>query len=55
MGFRVTGFDLDQQRVDRINAGESYIADVPSPALAALVAAGMLQAAAMPGEAEHSV
>jgi UDP-N-acetyl-D-glucosamine dehydrogenase len=49
-GFPVTGFDLDGQRVDRINAGESYIADVPSATLGALVASGKLQAALMPVE-----
>ena len=24
-GFRVTGFDIDAAKVDRLNAGESYI------------------------------
>ncbi|MGE3275502.1 MAG: nucleotide sugar dehydrogenase [Vicinamibacterales bacterium] len=43
-GFAVTGIDLDTRKVDRINAGESYIADVPSADVAALVAEGRLTA-----------
>lgn len=36
-GYRVTGIDLDRRKVDAINRGESYIGDVPSSDLAALV------------------
>ena len=36
-GYRVTGIDLDARKVDAINRGESYIEDVPSSAIAALV------------------
>ena len=36
-GFEVTGIDIVQERVDHINAGVSYIRDVPSDALAPLV------------------
>ena len=36
-GYRVTGIDLDVRKVDAINRGESYIEDVPSAAVAALV------------------
>jgi UDP-N-acetyl-D-glucosamine dehydrogenase len=46
-GFRVTGFDVDPERVGKVNAGESYIADVPSEVLSSLVAAGRLRAIAM--------
>ena len=28
-GFSVTGIDLEQSKVDRINSGQSYIQDVP--------------------------
>jgi UDP-N-acetyl-D-glucosamine dehydrogenase len=35
-GFRTLGYDLDAGRVAAINAGASYIADVPSERLAAL-------------------
>ncbi len=47
-GFPVTGFDLDKERIDKVNAGESYIADVPSEALAPLVRSGQLRALPMP-------
>lgn len=43
-GFRGTGFDLDAERVARINRGESYIADVPSGELSRQVRAGRLRA-----------
>ena len=38
-GFRVTGIDLDRTRVDSINAGESYVEDVPPKQVADAVAA----------------
>ena len=34
-GYRVTGIDLDERKVERVERGESYIEDVPSAALAA--------------------
>ena len=37
-GFRVTGFDISQERVDRLNSGKSYIEDVQSATLASMVA-----------------
>jgi UDP-N-acetyl-D-glucosamine dehydrogenase len=43
-GFQVTGFDVDREKVDQVNAGRSYIGDVPSAALAPLVEAGRLRA-----------
>lgn len=43
-GFSVLGFDIDAPRTERINAGESYIADVPGERLAALVRAERLAA-----------
>ena len=36
-GFHVTGIDLQQSRVDRLNRGESYVQDVPSSEVAHLV------------------
>ena len=39
-GFSVTGIDLDARKVDQINRRESYIQDVPTEAVAALVTAG---------------
>jgi UDP-N-acetyl-D-mannosaminuronate dehydrogenase len=35
-GFFVTGFDVDPERVGKIDAGDSYIADVPSEEFRAL-------------------
>ena len=43
-GVPVLGLDAVQQKVDRINAGESYIEDVPSARLAPLVAGGTVRA-----------
>ena len=37
-GFKVTGFDISQERVDQLNSGESYIEDVQSSTLASMVA-----------------
>lgn len=44
VGFRVLGFDVIQERIDRIMSGESYVGDVPSTDLAPLVADGFLAA-----------
>lgn len=38
-GYRVTGIDLDQRKIDAINRGESYIEDVPTAAVRALAMA----------------
>jgi UDP-N-acetyl-D-glucosamine dehydrogenase len=43
-GFTVTGIDLIESKVARINAGDSYVQDVPSAEIDALVKAGKLQA-----------
>ena len=43
-GLAVRGIDLDLERVNRLNRGESYLVDVPSDALGPLVATGMLTA-----------
>ena len=43
-GFAVTGIDVSQAKTDRVNAGDSYVGDVPSEALKALVDAGKLRA-----------
>ncbi|MFQ5592891.1 MAG: nucleotide sugar dehydrogenase [Anaerolineae bacterium] len=37
-GFRVIGIDVNQERVDAVNRGESYVSDVPSEQLTPLVA-----------------
>jgi UDP-N-acetyl-D-glucosamine dehydrogenase len=43
-GFDVTGFDVDQQKIDAINSGRSYIPDVPASDLAEAVRAKRLRA-----------
>jgi UDP-N-acetyl-D-glucosamine dehydrogenase len=44
VGFPVTALDLDAERVRMLNAGRSYISDVPDGELQALVEAGRLTA-----------
>ena len=43
-GFEVVGIDLDQRKTQAINRGESYILDVPTDDVAALVRDGKLSA-----------
>ncbi len=43
-GFHVTGIDLSAKKCDMVNAGESYIGDIPTSVLAPLVAKGLLKA-----------
>ena len=43
-GFHVTGIDLSETKVARVNAGDSYVGDVPSAVLAPLVEKGLLRA-----------
>ena len=43
-GFRVLGFDISDAVVERINAGESHIQDVPGEVVASFVEGGMLSA-----------
>jgi UDP-N-acetyl-D-glucosamine dehydrogenase len=43
-GFEVTGIDVSQTKADRVNAGESYVGDVPSAVLKPLVESGKLRA-----------
>ena len=45
-GFDVTGFDVDADKIARINRGDSYIPDVPREEVASAVAAGRLRATA---------
>ncbi|MCK6533006.1 MAG: nucleotide sugar dehydrogenase [Polyangiaceae bacterium] len=47
-GFRVTGLDYDREKVRLLNAGESYIQDVPTADLAPHVKARRLAATADP-------
>ena len=43
-GFDVTGFDVDDSKIQLINAGKSYIPDVPEADLAGAIQAGRLRA-----------
>ena len=43
-GFHVTGIDINAARVEKINAGESYIIDVPTDELKPLVEKGLIVA-----------
>src|SRR5579864_9013713 len=43
-GFTVTGIDLVESKVARINAGESYVQDIAGEEVAALVNSGKLKA-----------
>ncbi len=43
-GFDATGFEVDKKKAAQLNAGESYIGDVPSSAVKELVDAGRLRA-----------
>ncbi|HTP35156.1 MAG TPA: nucleotide sugar dehydrogenase [Candidatus Acidoferrales bacterium] len=43
-GFRVTGIDVSQEKTRRVNAGDSYVGDVPTATLAPLVESGKLAA-----------
>ncbi len=43
-GFRVTGIDLDPEKVEKLTRGESYVGDVDAATLAALVEKGQFTA-----------
>jgi len=43
-GFAVTGFDIDARKVEQLNAGESYVGDVPADEVQGFVEAGTLAA-----------
>jgi UDP-N-acetyl-D-glucosamine dehydrogenase len=43
-GLRTTGIDVDHTKVEQVNAGHSYIADVPTQIVSELVAEGLLSA-----------
>jgi UDP-N-acetyl-D-glucosamine dehydrogenase len=45
-GFSVTGIDTNEEKVRRVNAGDSYVGDVPSSTLGPLVESGKLRATA---------
>jgi UDP-N-acetyl-D-glucosamine dehydrogenase len=43
-GFEVTGIDISEHKTGRVNAGDSYVGDIPSSTLAPLVESGKIRA-----------
>jgi len=43
-GLAVTGIDISEEKVRRVNAGDSYVGDIPSAVLGPLVESGRLRA-----------
>jgi UDP-N-acetyl-D-glucosamine dehydrogenase len=43
-GFSVTGIDLSEEKTRRVNAGDSYVGDIPTATLSELVKAGKIAA-----------
>ena len=43
-GFTITGIDLSDSKIARVNAGDSYVGDIPNAVLAPLVEAGKITA-----------
>ncbi|MGA2586821.1 MAG: nucleotide sugar dehydrogenase [Candidatus Aminicenantales bacterium] len=43
-GFRVLGFDIDPQKVDKLNRGQSYIRHIPGEKIAKLMRSGRVEA-----------
>jgi UDP-N-acetyl-D-glucosamine dehydrogenase len=43
-GFNVTGIDVSKEKTAKVNAGESYIGDIPTATIAELTQAGKLRA-----------
>ena len=44
VGYRVLGFDIDPEKVEKINAGESYFRHIPADRVAALRETGIIEA-----------
>ena len=43
-GFKVTGLDIDQAKVDKLSRGESYISHIPAESIRELVESKMFEA-----------
>jgi len=43
-GFAVTGIDISHEKIQRVNAGDSYVGDIPAAVLSPLVESGRLRA-----------
>jgi UDP-N-acetyl-D-glucosamine dehydrogenase len=48
VGFDVVGFEIDEARVDRLAAGDSYVGDIPAERLRAAIASGRYRPTADP-------
>ena len=53
-GFWVTGFDIDPERVARLNAGHSSIRTVPDDSIAAMRASGRFRASSNASDLAHA-
>lgn len=47
-GFHCLGFDIDREKVEKLNSGRSYIKHIPSELIAELIEAGKFEASADP-------
>lgn len=45
VGYRVLGFDIDRDKVERLNRGESYLEHIPGPRVKAARAKGFVATA----------
>jgi UDP-N-acetyl-D-glucosamine dehydrogenase len=54
VGFTVIGVDVSADKVERLNRGESYIADIPTERLRPLVESGRLRASASYGALQEA-
>ena len=52
-GFAVLGFDTQQKRVDLVNQGKSYIADIPDARLSSVLASKLLEATTQQSRAKE--
>jgi len=50
VGYDVVGYDTDADRIKRLAAGESYVDDIPAPALAAALASDRYRPSSDPGD-----
>ncbi|OKI22257.1 nucleotide sugar dehydrogenase [Streptomyces sp. CB03911] len=52
VGHRVVGYDVDEHRIKRLTAGESYVADVPAARLRPLLESGAYRPSTDPADVE---
>ncbi|HVL02814.1 MAG TPA: NAD(P)-binding domain-containing protein, partial [Acidimicrobiales bacterium] len=51
-GFSVVGYDTDEDRIKRLAAGESYVEDITTEALAAALRSGRYRPSSRAGDCE---